>query len=125
LHRQRLLLFIAAMTKYLRKAIGLALACAFLATPLTNVRAEEGYSFKVENTTKNTIKKLLASPDGKKYGEFDIGAGIKPGETVTLKWDKKTDESNCEWYFKAVFDDKEESEAKEFDFCEDDLTLEF
>jgi hypothetical protein len=114
------------MTQHLRKAIGLALACAFLASPFTTVRAEEEtYSFKVENTTKNTIKQLLASEDGKKYGNFDIGAGIKPGETVTLQWDKKTNASDCEWYFKAIFDDKEESEAKAFDFCEDDLTLEF
>jgi hypothetical protein len=83
------------------------------------------YKFKVRNKTKVAIKKLLASPDGKKYGFFDIGAGIKPGATVELVWDKTTDKSNCEWYFKAVFADGEESEAEEFDFCEDDLVLEF
>lgn len=87
--------------------------------------AESDYSFKVKNTTKDKITKLLASEDGKDYGNFDIGKGIKPGETITLAWDKKTDDSGCEWYFKAVFEDGEESEAVKFDFCEDDLELEF
>lgn len=87
--------------------------------------AEREYSFKVKNTTKDKITKLLASEDGKDYGNFDIGKGIKPGETITLAWDKKTDDSGCEWYFKAVFEDGEESEAVKFDFCEDDLELEF
>jgi P pilus assembly chaperone PapD len=89
------------------------------------VASESNYQFKVKNTTKNTITKLLASEDGKTYGNFDIGKGIKPGQTVTLVWDKSTDGEECEQWFKAVFDDGEESEAKKFDFCEDDLELEF
>ena len=93
------------------------------ATPLTG--AESNYSFKVHNSTDQTITKLLASEDGETFGNFDIGKGIKPGQTVTLVWDKSTEEEECEQYFKAVFDDGEESEAKKFDFCEDDLTLEF
>ena len=90
------------------------------------LRAEdEGYSFKLHNTTKDKIAKLMASEDGKEWGSFDIGKGIPAGETITLKWDKKTDESGCKWYFKAVFGDGEESESKQFDFCEEDLELEF
>jgi hypothetical protein len=87
--------------------------------------ADGGYSFKVKNTTDTKITKLLASTDEKDYGNFDIGKGIKPGETITLVWDKKTDNSDCEWFFKAVFEDGEESEAESFDFCEKDLELEF
>ena len=102
----------------------LLFACALLIAPISQAIAAE-YSFKVHNTTKNTIKKLLASEDGKDYGNFDIGNGISPGQTVTLVWDKKTDNEDCEQFFKAVFDDGEESEAVQFDFCEDDLTLEF
>jgi hypothetical protein len=60
-----------------------------------------------------------------RYGSFDIGKGIVPGETLTLKWDKKTNDTGCKWYFKAVFDGGDESEAKKFDFCEEDLELEF
>jgi hypothetical protein len=65
------------------------------------------------------------SEDGKSYGEFEIGKGIKAGETVELQWDKSTDNGKCKQWFKAVFDDGEESEAEQFDFCEEDLVLEF
>ncbi|HEX8151476.1 MAG TPA: hypothetical protein VF698_00060 [Thermoanaerobaculia bacterium] len=88
------------------------------------VFAEE-YSFKVTNNTDTKIVKILVSEDGKKYGFFDIGAGINPGKTVTLVWDSSTNGEDCEQYFKAVFANKEESEAQKFDFCEDDVTLEF
>ena len=44
---------------------------------------------------------------------------------MTLKWDKKTNDSGCKWYFKAVFEDGDQSEAKKFYFCEEDLELEF
>ncbi len=87
--------------------------------------AEGSYSFKVTNTTKEKITGLLASEDGKTYRKFDVGAGIEAGGTITLAWDKSTDGSNCGWFFKAVFAGGDESEAEEFDFCEDDLTLEF
>jgi hypothetical protein len=87
--------------------------------------ADKEYSFKVHNTTKETITKLLASEDGKAYGFFDVGKGIKPGETATLVWDKSTNEGECEHYFKAVYEDGEESEPVKFDFCEDDLEREF
>jgi len=98
----------------------IALACL----PGLAVGAEE-YSFKVHNTTKETIKKLLASEDGKTFGFFDVGQGIKPGEKMTLVWDKSTNDGACEHFFKAVYADGEESEAVKFDFCEEDLELEF
>ena len=115
------------MNIYLRLGVVVALAMTLVSIPLRAVSAEEeeGYSFKVHNTTKDKITKLLASEDGKEWGTFDIGKGIPSGETVTLKWDKKTDESGCKWLFKAQFSDGSESEAKEFDFCEEDLELEF
>jgi hypothetical protein len=46
--------------------------------------AEDQYSFKVHNTTKDKITKLLASEDGKEYGSFDVGSGIAAGKAVTL-----------------------------------------
>ena len=112
------------MKTYLRHALVLAVTLAFCLAPARFAAAAE-YSFKVHNTTKQTIKKLLASEDGKTFGFFDVGSGIAPGKTVTLEWDKSTDEGKCHQWFKAVFDDDEESEAVEFDFCEDDLVLEF
>ncbi len=112
------------MKTYFKKAFTVAVACAVVTlTSLT--AAESEYSFKVHNTTKQKITKLLASEDGKTYGNFDIGKGIAAGQTITLVWDKSTDKEGCEQYFKAVFDDGEESEAEKFNFCEADLTLEF
>lgn len=86
---------------------------------------EDQYSFKVTNNTKQTIKKILVSEDDSEYGFFNIGAGIKPGQTVTLVWDKSTNGESCDQYFKAVFADGSESEPAEFDFCESDVALEF
>ena len=102
------------------------LASAFLVIGFfTPVVQGAEYSFKVHNKTKQTIKKLLASEDGEKYGFFDIGKGIKPGETMTLVWDKSTDGGKCTQHFKAVYDDDSESEPVAFDFCEKNLELEF
>ena len=117
----------AAMKNYLKlAAVAFVSACTLLALSIGSLSAaESNYSFKVHNTTKDTITKLLASEDGKTFANFDIGKGIKGGQTVTLVWDKSTDEGECEHYFKAVFADGEETEAIKFDFCEDDLTLEF
>jgi hypothetical protein len=112
------------MKTYLKQMTVLLFACALLIAPIQHALAA-GFSFKVTNTTKNTITKLLASEDGKTYGVFDIGKGIKAGATVELQWDKSTDNGKCKQWFKAVFDDGEESEAEQFDFCEEDLTLEF
>ena len=108
------------------KVIGAVVALTFMSFPLQNAVADDAeYTFKVHNTTKDKISKLLASEDGKQWGNFDIGKGIAPDDTITLKWDKKTNDSDCKWWFKAVFADGDESEAKEFDFCEEDLELEF
>ena len=85
----------------------------------------EDYSFKVHNNTDTKIAKILVSEDGEEYGFFDIGAGINPGKTVTLVWDSSTNGESCDQYFKAVFSNGEESEAQQFNFCEEDVTLEF
>lgn len=83
------------------------------------------YTYKVHNKSQSTITALLASEDGKTYGEFDIGKGIPAGQTVTLVWDKSTDEGNCEQWIKAKFADGGVSPAAKFDFCEANLVLEF
>ena len=87
---------------------------------------EPEFSFKVHNTTKEKIVKLLASEDGQEYGSFDVGkSGIAPGETITLIWDKSTNNTDCQWLIKAVYEDGEESDPGKFNFCEDDVELEF
>ena len=102
------------------------LAVAFVFTALfSSVALADDYSFKVHNNTKETITKLLVSEDGDKYGYFDIGDGIKPGETETLVWDKSTNSQSCHQWFKAVWESGEEGKPVKFDFCEKNLTLEF
>lgn len=85
----------------------------------------EDYSFTVTNNTDTKIKKILVSEDGEEYGFFNIGNGINPGKTVTLVWHSSTEGENCEQYFKAVFANDEESEPQKFDFCEEEVAIEF
>jgi len=85
----------------------------------------DDYSFTVTNNTDTKISKILVSEDGEEYGFFDIGNGINPGKTVTLTWHSSTEGENCEQYFKAVFSNKEESEPQKFDFCEEEVAIEF
>jgi hypothetical protein len=106
--------------KFKRFAIAVA-AVALMSVPAF---AEE-YSFKVTNNTDTKITKILVSEDGDEYGFFKIGSGIAPGKTVTLVWDSSTNGESCEQFFKAVFANGEESEPQKFDFCEDDVELEF
>lgn len=114
------------MKLFLKLGAVVALVFILICIPMRNAGAEDEYTFKVHNTTKDKITKLLASEDGEKYGSFDVGrAGIEPGQTMTLSWDKSTNKSSCNWYIKAVFDDGSETPAKKFDFCEEDLELEF
>jgi len=111
---------------HLKKA--LLIGCALLVTTIVPpaARAEGGdYSFKVKNTTDELITKILVSEDGEKYGYFDIGDGLSPGETMTLVWDKSTNGQSCHQWFKAVWESGKEGKPVKFDFCEKGLQLEF
>jgi hypothetical protein len=56
----------------------------------------------------------------------DAGSQIaETGNRMPLNWDKSTNNSSCEWFIKAVFDDASETKPKKFDFCQEDLELEF
>jgi hypothetical protein len=109
----------------LAKVVMLATALVLLSFTLSFAKPHAEYKFKVRNNTKVAIKKIQVSDDGKKWGYFDIGDGIAAGDTEELVWDKSTDNGACEWKFKAVFADNEESEAVEFNFCEKNLVIEF
>ena len=106
------------------KFLMFAIALVLMSGTLSFAKAFD-YRFKVHNNTKQDIKKLQVSEDGKKWGDFDIGSGIKAGATEELVWDKSTDNGNCEQYFKVQFADGEWSEKVKFDFCEKGLVLEF
>lgn len=108
-----------------KRVVLLAIVIGMAGLTVTNASSGFDYRFKVHNKASSRITKILASEDGKKYGVFDVGAGIKPGATMELVWDKSTDNGQCEWYLKAVFADGSESEPATFDFCEKDLVVEF
>lgn len=114
--------------KSYRKLSLLACALIFASFALSYARttAAPDYKFKVHNNTRQDIKKIFVAEEGsKEWAYFDIGDGIKAGETEELVWDKSTDNSKCNWWFKAVFANGEESEVVKFDFCEKNLVLEF
>jgi hypothetical protein len=111
------------MTNFKKSAL---LAAVVLFMSFTAAYAAEGeYRFKVHNNTKHKITQILVSEDGETWGKFDIGHGIPAGETVELVWDKSTNSESCHQHFKAVFSDDSESAPTKFDFCEEDLVLEF
>jgi hypothetical protein len=111
-------------TRFVKMTL-LSIAFIVLSFTAANAQSSDEYSFKVTNNTDMTIKKLLVAEPNKKYGYFDIGKGIPPGKTVTLVWDKSTNNQGCVQWFKAVYSDGTESEAATFDFCEDQLELVF
>lgn len=108
-----------------RTAALLAFALVLTSFTVNYARTSQDYSFKIHNNTKRTIKQVLVSEDGRTWGQFDIGDGIPAGTTEEMIWDKSTNGESCKQWFKAVFDNDEESEAVKFDFCEKGLVLEF
>ncbi len=110
----------------IQKLIGSLIATGLLLTTAINVQAADSeYSFVVHNSTNSTIKRLLVSEDGKKWGDFDVGKGIAAGASSTLVWDSSTNNEACQQWVKATFADGSEAKAVKFDFCEKGLELEF
>lgn len=108
-----------------KKAVMLSFALVLTSFAVSYAGTLQDYTFKIHNNTKHAIKRVLVSEDGKKWGQFDIGDGIAAGETEEMVWDKSTNGESCHQWFKAVFDNGEDSEAVKFDFCEKGLVLEF
>ncbi|MES2820765.1 MAG: hypothetical protein V4812_17470 [Pseudomonadota bacterium] len=102
----------------------LAIASA-VAVALLSTSAMAEYSFDVSNNSDQRITAIEASPDGSSWGSFNIGGGIASGDTMTLVWDQSTDDSNCEWEFRATFEEGHVSEPSTLDFCSEDLVIEF
>ncbi|HKS30330.1 MAG TPA: hypothetical protein VJS44_21070 [Pyrinomonadaceae bacterium] len=108
------------------KATLLAFTLVLSSFAITYARTSQEFKFKIfNNTNQRMTKVLVAEPGQKKWSYFDIGKGIPAGATVELVWDKSTNSEECVQWFKAVWANGEESEAVKFDFCEEDLVLEF
>jgi hypothetical protein len=120
-----MILFQTNPVAFLKRTVMVALSVAFLGLASGSAVAADEYSFVVHNKTKVKITKILVSETGKTYSPFDIGKGIGAGKKVTLVWDKSTNSEGCKQYVKAVYADGDESEPAQFNFCEEDLVLEF
>ncbi len=92
---------------------------------LSVAASASAYDFVISNQTGSKITAVHASEDGKNWGSFNIGSGIPAGKKTKITWSSETDNSGCEWQVKAAYADGSESEAAPFDFCEEDLELEF
>ncbi|MDZ8187767.1 MAG: hypothetical protein RMX96_23320 [Nostoc sp. ChiSLP02] len=78
------------------------------------------FTFTVTNNTDLAITELWASPDDDQWSQFTLSdEGIPIGEAVTIAWAEYTNDSPCEWYISAVFEDDSESESALFNFCEE------
>jgi hypothetical protein len=100
------------------------LLCALVLSMASSLVCAE-YAFQIENNTDSKIVAVVVSEDGKDWGAFNIGGGIGAGATVDMVWDSSTDESGCVWYFMAAFEDDSNSDVVEFDFCSDELVIQF
>jgi hypothetical protein len=89
------------------------------------VACAKEYKFNVTNSTKSAITRIQVSEDGKSWGDFNVGKGIPAGAEAQLIWDESTNSSGCEWQVKASYADGSDSEPAPFDFCEEDLSLDF
>jgi hypothetical protein len=81
--------------------------------------------FRLNNRSDEKIIAIEVSEDGRAWGAFDIGIGIDPGTSVDLAWDESTNGSDCDWFFRARFDDGDWSDPQSFNFCQDGLELTF
>ena len=83
------------------------------------------YSFTISNTSDSAITRIEVSEDGESWGDFDMGRSLMAGQSAEANWDESTDDSNCEWLFRATFADGSVSDEVAFDFCQEDLVIEF
>ena len=115
------------MKNYLKIAAIVALALTSLTMTARHVSAadDDQVSFTVRNHNVQRITGLLVSEDGKHWGKFDIGKGIDVGQTMKLDWDKSTNSMGCMWFIKAVYKDKSVGEAVKFDFCDENVVIDF
>ena len=110
----------------LGKVLTLGLAFVLMSATLSLAKSLNDYKFKIHNNTRSKITAIQVREEGaKEWGVFDIGDGIGAGATEEMVWDKATDNSKCNWFFKAKFANGEWSDPAKFDFCEKDLVIEF
>jgi len=105
--------------------LALALTSLVVLPRIALAADESEYSFVLHNSTKEKITGLMVSEDGEKWGKFDVGAGLNPGESAKFVWNKETNSQGCEQLVKAEFEGGSESKPVKHDFCKEGLELGF
>lgn len=85
----------------------------------------QNYSFTVNNNSDTDIVKIEVSEDAESWAPFQIGRGIAAEDSAELVWDSSTDDSDCEWQFRATFRGGFVAYSDWIDFCEDDVVIDF
>lgn len=100
------------------------LSLALLALAPASVLAQN-YTFTVNNNSDQDIVGIEVSEDGESWAPFNIGSGIGAGDSSELVWDSSTDDSSCEWRFRATFEEGYVAYSDFIDFCEDGVVIDF
>jgi len=105
----------------------LATALLMMSFTLSFAKPHADYKFKVHTTPSWPSRRSRSRKMERNGASFDIGDGMEAGATGRVWFGtKSTDNGGCEWYFKAVWSDGEESDAVKFDFLrKGTITLEF
>ncbi|MBD8527917.1 hypothetical protein [Pseudomarimonas arenosa] len=96
-----------------------------LALAMFSPAIADDYRFTVSNNSDQDIVRIEVSEDGESWAPFDIGSGIPAEESAVLVWDESTDDSNCEWRFRATFEEGYVAYSDSIDFCEEGVVIEF
>lgn len=98
-----------------------ALALGLLSLPVL----ADDYTFTVANNANQDIVKIEVSEDGESWAPFNIGSGIPSGESAELVWDESTNDSDCNWQFRATFSGGDTLASDWVDFCQEDVVISF
>lgn len=104
----------------MRRVLFAAVLMAAFTTP-----AFADYRFTVHNNSDQDIVKIEVSEDGESWGPFNIGDGIPSEGSAELVWDESTDNSGCEWLFRATFEEGYVANSDTINFCEEGVEINF
>jgi hypothetical protein len=102
----------------------LLLVSAF-ASLMSFAAVAQNYTFTVNNNSDTDIVRIEVSEDAESWSPFQIGGGIAAEDSAELMWDSSTDNSDCNWQFRATFRGGFVAYSDWIDFCEDDVVIDF
>lgn len=101
------------------------LSAAVLAALLPAAALASDYEFTVHNNSDQDIVKIEVSEDGESWARFGIGSGIDAEDSAVLVWAEHTNNSGCDWQFRATFEEGFVAYSDFIDFCEEGVEIEF